>query len=201
MARGIHWGWLICLTCVGCATAPPLDNPGLLAAGSATIENPVLVSPGIPTTSAYNEVFEKAIEVLSDYFDLLPPNEVAGQIVTRPRIAPGYEQFWKPGNPDPRSRLLATLQTIRQTAIMEIRAGERGGFLVYVVVYRELEDLAKPAQARIGSPVFEEAATVARPFDIVNPDPPSDAGGETWFKVGRDYALEQVILARMRTGH
>ena len=79
------------------------------------------------------------------------------QIITKPRIAPGYEQFWKPGNPDPRGRLLATFQTIRQTAVAEIRAGERGGYLVYVVVEKELEDLAKPTQARIGGAVFQAA--------------------------------------------
>ena len=53
---------------VGCATAPPLDNPVLVRNGE--IENPVLVSPGQPTAASYREVFEKVVEVLDDYFDL-----------------------------------------------------------------------------------------------------------------------------------
>jgi len=170
-------------------------------AGSQTsgIENPVLVSPGVPTQEAYQEVFEKVKDIVGDYFDLDRPNPTAGTIATRPRIAPGYEQFWKPGNPDPRGRLLATFQTIRQSASVTITSGERGGFLVTVVVDRELEDLARPSQARIGNAVFQENPTVARPFDVVNQDLSTEAS-QSWFKVGRDYALEQLILSRIRKG-
>jgi hypothetical protein len=186
-------GWAACLLAAGCAVAPPLDNPVLVR--TEPVENPVLVSPGVPTPSAYREVFEKTIDVLSEYFELLPPNPYDGRIVTKPRIAPGYEQFWKPGNPDPRGRLLATFQTIRQTAIAEIRAGERGGYLVYVVVEKELEDLSKPTQARSGAAVFQEAPSVDRQIEVVGPDTTPD---QAWFRVGRDYALEQEILRRIR---
>lgn len=200
MGRVIRVGWLVCLLGGGCATSPPIDNPSITGIGSGAIENPVLVSPGVPTAASYNEVFEKAVDILSEYFELANhPDPYAGQIVTKPRIAPGYEQFWKPGNPDPRGRLLATFQTIRQSAIIDIKPGERGGFLVTVIVDRELEDLARPSQARIGNAVFQENPTVARPFDVVNQDVSTDAS-QTWFKVGRDYALEQEILRRIRNG-
>ena len=199
MGRVIHVAWVACLLGGGCATAPPLDNPILAGTSKGPIENPVLVSPGTPTEAAYQEVFEKAVDILGDYFQLLPPNPTAGQIVAYPRIAPGYEQFWKPGNPDPRARLLATLQTIRQSASIEIRAGEHGGFVVYVVVDRELEDLPRPTQAAIGVPVFQEAATVSRDHQIVNQEIATDPSG-SWFKVGRDYAMEQLILSRIRNG-
>ncbi|MCS7020695.1 MAG: hypothetical protein NZU63_02570 [Gemmataceae bacterium] len=185
----------------GCATAPPLDNPLPLAmpvvAECAAVENPVLVSPGMPTPEAYREVFERVVDILSDYFELLPPNPYDGRVVTRPRIAPGYEQFWKPGNPDPRSRLLATFQTVRQRAVAEIRAGERGGYWVLVVVERELEDLPRPTQARIGNPIFQEGPTVERRLEVVSPDHAPEQG---WFAIGRDYALEQQILRRIRQG-
>ena len=140
-------------------------------------------------------MFEKAIDVLDDYFELYPPNPYDGRIVTKPRIAPGYEQFWVPGNPDARGRLLATFQTIRQTATVRIWAGERGGYLVYVVVEKELEDLPRPTQVRIGNAVFQESPTVDRQFEVVGPDSTPDL---TWFRVGRDYALEQQILRRIR---
>src|SRR5581483_459436 len=150
---GRRWGLAWALLAAGCATAPPLDNPVPVSARTPTgpVENPVLVSPGLPTPEAYKEVFEKTASILGEYFDLYPPNPYDGRILTKPRIAPGYEQFWVPGNPDPRGRLLATLQTIRQTARVEIRAGERGGYLVYVEVVKELEDLARPTQVRIGN--------------------------------------------------
>ena len=123
MGMGKRAGLTACLFAIGCAATPPLDNPVLVRPAPEAIENPVLVSPGVPTADAYREVFEKTVDILDDYFDLLPPDPYDGRIVTKPRIAPGYEQFWKPGNPDPRGRLLATFQTIRQTASAEIRAG------------------------------------------------------------------------------
>lgn len=178
----------------GCLSAPPVGNPALVRGGDA-IENPVLVSPGQPTAASYKEVFEKAVDVLNDYFDLQTPNPYDGRIVTKPRVAPGYEQFWKRGNPDPRQRLLATFQSVRQTATVEIRSGERGGYLVYVVVEKELEDLPRPTQATVGNAVFQEAATVERQVEVVSPELGAD---RMWFKVGRDYAFEQEILRRIR---
>ena len=178
----------------GCLSAPPIDNPALVRGGTDGVENPVLVSPGQPTAASYREVFEKVIDVLDDYFVLQTPNPYDGRIVTQPRVAPGYEQFWKPGNPDPRSRLFSTLQSVRQTATVEIRAGERGGYLVYVVVERELEDVARPSRATSNA-VFQEAPTVERRVEVVSPE---TAISGTWFKVGRDYAFEQQILRRIR---
>lgn len=194
MGNRLRAEWVACLLAGGCATAPPLDNPVAVRAPAGGVENPVLVSPGQPTPEAYDEVFNKVVDVLDDYFDLLPPNPYDGRIVSRPRIAPGYEQLWRRGNPDLRNRLLATFQTIRQTAVAEIRAGERGGYLVYVVVERELEDLPWPVLARSGA-VFQEAPTVDRRVEVVGPDSPTEPG---WYRVGRDYPLEQLILRRIR---
>ncbi len=180
---------------IGCVTAPPLDNPAPVRARGEEIENPVLVSPGQPTAAAYQEVFEKTIDVLDDYFELLPPDPYDGRVRSKPRVAPGFEQFWKAGNPEPRGRLLATFQSIRQTATARVWAGERGGYLVEVVIDRELEDLPRPIQARNGSAVFQEAPSVDRQLEVVGSDVTTD---QAWFKIGRDYALEQQILRRIR---
>jgi hypothetical protein len=189
-------GWaLLVAPATGCLSAPPTDNPLLVRPSTDCIENPVLVSPGQPTASSYREVFERAVDVLDDYFDLQTPNPYDGRIVTKPRVAPGYEQFWKPGNPDARQRLLATFQSVRQIATVEIRSGERGGYLVYVVVEKELEDVERPSQATQGSAVFQEIATVERQVEVVTPEAGAD---RAWFKVGRDYAFEQEILRRIR---
>ena len=179
----------------GCLSAPPVDNPVLVRGGAECIENPVLVSPGQPTAASYREVFEKSLDVLDDYFEILTANPYDGRIVTFPRVAPGYEQPWKRGNPDKRQRLLATLQSVRQTATLEIRSGERGGYLVYVVVERELEDVPRPSRATVGNAVFQETQTVDRQAEVVSPE---TTGDRVWFRVGRDYALEQEILRRIR---
>lgn len=195
MRKWLRSGWLACTLLTGCATAPPLDNPAPVRGPRADVENPVLVSPGQPTATAYHEVFEKTVDILDEYFELLPPNPYDGRIVAKPRIAPGYEQFWKRGNPEARGRLLATFQTIRQTAVAEIRAGERGGYLVYVVVYKELEDLARPTSVRTGSAAFADTPSVDRQLDVVTPEAQTEQG---WYRIGRDYALEQQILRRIR---
>lgn len=197
MRRSCGWligSWLIGAA-TGCLSTPPMDNPLFVRGTSECIENPVLVSPGQPTGQSYREVFERCVDILDDYFELETPNPYEGRITTKPRIAPGYEQFWKPGNPDPRQRLLATFQSVRQIATIEIRTGERGGYLVYVVVERELEDVPRPSQTTLGDAVFQELPTVAREVEVV----PSGATGDmTWFKIGRDFAFEQEILRRIR---
>jgi hypothetical protein len=188
-------GCVACLLAVGCATAPPLDNPVSVRFTAGEVENPVLVSPGQPTAASYHEVFETVVDVMNDYFELLPPNPYDGRVIGLPRVAPGYEQFWKAGNPDPRNRLMATFQSMRQSGVARIWAGDRGGYMVEVVVDRELEDLARPVQARIGGAAFAESPTVDRHVEVVGPDVNLD---QAWFKVGRDYALEQQILRRIR---
>lgn len=197
MARAVWLGAAVAVGMAGCASAPPLDNPVLVRPAAEEVENPVLVSPGAPTPGSYREVFEKCIDILDDDFQLRSQNMPDGRIVTFPRIAPGYEQFWKGGNPDPRERLLATLQTVRQTALVEIRVGERGGYLVSVIVERELEDLPRPSRQRSGGAVFQEAPTVDRQLDVVGEAPVAPANSQ-WFRIGRDYAAEQRILRRIR---
>jgi hypothetical protein len=194
MVRVIRLGWALSLGAAGCASAPPLDNPVPIRAAEP-IENPILVAPGTPTAGSYQEVFERCLDVLDDYFEILVANPYDGRIVTRPRIAPGYEQVWKGGNPDPRERLLATFQTIRQTAVVEIRTGERGGYLVCATVIKELEDLPRPTAPTAGTAIFQEAPTVDRQLDVVGPAAPE---GRAWFRVGQDYAFEQLILRRIR---
>jgi hypothetical protein len=198
MGRGSWLGWTVLLAVSGCATAPPLDNPVLVRPPSETIENPVLVSPGVPTAASYREVFEICLNVLDDYFEIFSANPYSGVIVTKPRIAPGYEQFWKGGNPSTRDRLLATFQTVRQIAFVTIRTGERGGYLVEVVVDKELEDMPRPVRSTVGDAVFTESPTVDRAVEVVGPA--LTPASRTWFKIGRDYALEQQLLDRIRCG-
>lgn len=185
----------LALAQTGCLTKPPLDNPVLVRGGAECIENPILVSPGQPTPASYREVFEKALDVVDDYFEIASANPYEGRITTQPRVAPGYEQFWKRGNPDPRQRLFATLQSVRQVATVEIRSGERGGYLVYVVVERELEDLPRPIRATVGNAVFQEIQSVERQTEVVTAE---STDNRSWFKVGRDFAFEQEILRRIR---
>lgn len=196
MLRLVRIGGVVALA--GCASVAPLDNPVLVrpaAADPLAVENPVLVNPGPPDPAGYTEVFERTIEVLNDYFELKPSARYAGYIESEPKIAKGYDQFYQPGSPDPRERVLAGLQTIRHTATARVTAGERGGYRVQVEVLKELEDLARPTQARRGGAVFRELDTLDRVNEVVGP---RSSASTTWIPVGRDYAFEQLILRKIQ---
>ncbi len=186
-----RWLAILAVGGAGCASVPPVENPALVIPGGP-VENPADVT-GLPTPDGYARVYEKALDALDDYFDLKPGSRLGGQIETLPRSAPGYEQPWKPGSPDSRERMLATLQTIRHRAVVTIWAGERGGYRVGVEVYKELEDLARPTAIQAGNAVFREAATVDRRAEVVG----AVAADRTWIPQGRDPAFEDVILRKI----
>lgn len=193
MRRLVQAGWLGVIGFIGCASIPPVENPALVLPVEAEAGNPLGVT-GLPTPEGYREVYDRVLNALDDYFEVVPGSRYSGQIETIPKIAAGYEQFWRPGSPDPRERLLATYQTIRHYAIVQIWAGERGGYRVYVEVYKELESLDRPVDARAGSAIFREAPTVDRRVEVVT----IQAKSAGWIPLGRDPAYEQEILRKIQ---
>jgi hypothetical protein len=157
-------------------------------------ENPILISPGQPSPTAYAQVFEKVLGVFSDYFEIAYSNRYDGRILSAPKIAPGYERFWARGSPDCYERLQDTLQTMRYRGQVQIRAAEQGGYLVQVIVYREMKDEQRPLGAPSGS-LFRDSATVDRQFEVVDPSIPGDG---IWIPMGRSHALEDAILQEIR---
>ncbi len=195
MRRLFVAAWAATLTALtGCASMPLAENPLFLvpAAEEAPVENPVFVPLGPPS---YGVVFEKVLTVLGEYFDIGRTDRYDGRIETLPRIAPGYEQPWKPGSPDWYERLRASLQTIRNRAIVLIQPANDGGFFIKVTVYRELEDLPRPTNVTSGSAAFRTTTTVERQFEII--DPTVIEGG--WIPIGEDHAFEQKILQKLKS--
>ncbi len=185
----------------GCASVPPLDNPITIRPGD--IENPILIAPGQPgpeeAARLYSEVYGRVLDALDDYFPIKAASRHPGIIETEPQVAAGFEQLWKPGTPDNRQRLLATFQSIRHYAVARIEPGDRGGFRVYVEVYKELENLSRPTLAASTSPIFRDSPTVDRSAQvIVGPR----SVQTQWIPAGpaphRDYAFEQAILRKIR---
>jgi hypothetical protein len=176
----------------GCATGPLLDNPiQVRPALTDAVENPIYVPLGPP---AYGKVFEQALDILDDYFEIAYANRYDGRIETFRNIAPGLEQFWKPGSPDFDQRLLATYQTIRHRAVVLIQAADDGGFFINVTVYKELEDLPRPSRMTAGAASFRSDNTVQRQFEVIDPT----IYEASWIPIGRDLKLEQVILHRLK---
>jgi hypothetical protein len=182
----------------GCAMVPPMENPANVRV--AECENPCLLSPGEPTADGYAKLYETVIDVLDDDFEIKPTSRYSGQIETYPKIAPGYEQPWRGGSPDVRERLIATTQTMRNRAAVAIQAGDRGGYRVFVEVFKEREDLPVPlgvpnAAITSGAAVFQDATSVDRKAEVIA----TTAGADRqWIPCGRDFAYEQKILKTIR---
>jgi hypothetical protein len=194
-ALRIAWAGLMAALCTGCyslGVGPLVENPVYVRPDpTTTVENPVYVPQG---PWAYNVVFEKIIDILDDYFEIASTNRYAGEIQTFPRVAPGFEQFWRPGNPDCYDRLLATFQTIRNRGFVRIEPAKDGGYFIDVVVYKELEDMPRPIRQTAGSASFRDMPTVERQFEVIDPTV-FDTG---WIPLGRNSPLEQLILQRIK---
>jgi hypothetical protein len=184
----------------GCAGRPLMDNPVFVRADlpPGPCPNPIMLAGG---PSQYGAVFETVLNVVDDYFEIMEANRYSGVIRSHPKIAPGLDQIWKPGSPDGAERMLATLQTIRYRAEVTIQpvAGDAAqpagptGYLIQVVIYKELEDLPRPIKATAGAAAFRSDNTVDRQFEVVDP-----AVIETsWIPKGREIYLEQEILKRI----
>ncbi|MFO0809472.1 MAG: hypothetical protein U0746_12675 [Gemmataceae bacterium] len=176
----------------GCAGRPLVDNPAFIKHDpSIQVANPVFLTLGPPD---YAVVFERTLDVLDDYFEIERADRYAGLIVTRPKIAPGLEQPWKPGSPDTAERFLATLQTIRYRCEVTIRP-DQGGYFVKVIVFKELEDLPRPLRQLAGDAAFRSDPSRDRQFDVVTPD----VVDTRWIPLGQEPTLEQAILQRITT--
>jgi hypothetical protein len=189
------WAGVFGLWAGGCVSSRPLlENPVLLhQAPPSCADNPVYVE--LPRDKCgYAKVFEKTLDVLGEYFVVATANRYEGRIVTHPRIAPGFEQFFKAGSPSCDERLLATLQTIRHHAIVKIAAAEDGGFWVDLKVYKELEDLATPIRSTAGAAIFRSEPTIERQYEVVEPV----FTAPNWIPLGRDESLEQAILQKLK---
>lgn len=184
------WGVGVALLCSGCMSGPMVDNPARVGTAAEACPNPVYLPHG---PGAYGDVFERVLDVVSNYFEIAYSNRYDGRIETFPRIAPGLEQPWKPGSPDFAQRMLATLQTIRHRALVVITPADDGGFFVDVKVFKELEDLASPAYATAGAAAFRSDNTVERQFEVID----NNVVDSHWAPLGRDLKLEQVILKRL----
>jgi hypothetical protein len=186
------------LALAGCVSGPMADNPLLVQPGVVVGENPIVVAPGQHSPAAFANVFENVLDVMDDYFEIAYANRHDGRIVGVPRIAPGYEQPWKPGSPDHYERMLATGQTMRHRCFARIRPAEVGGYYVDVMVLKELLDDDRPTIPMTSSTAFRDAGTVDRTFEVVDPTLPSILG-ERWIPKGRDCALEQAILHQIQS--
>jgi hypothetical protein len=177
----------------GCASGPVPGNPLLVNPGLnvAAVENPLFVPQG---PAGYNIVFDRTYDVLSEYFQVKRSNRFDGLIETWPLMTAGYLDFPRLGLYDSNELLEATFQTQRRYAVARITPADSGGYLIDLHVYKELEDLAKPAHGGGGAATIRLEAPIERMYEVVDPLILSKG----WIPIGRDCALERVVLEKLR---
>jgi hypothetical protein len=183
----------LALLAAGCAIGPLAGNPmpvhPALAAGDA--ENPLFVPQG---PQGYALVFDQTYEAVGEFFDIRYSNRLGGEILTWPLITAGYAELPRLGPYDHYENLESTFQTIRRFAHVTIDPVDNGGYEIDVKVFKELEDLPRPSHSSAGASIFRTELPIERQQEVIDPALLSNG----WIKLGRDHALEQAILARLR---
>lgn len=176
--------WLFALLALGqggCAS---------LGLGREAVPNPLIVP-----TKDFEPVWKATVQAVDDYFDIASENRLSRTIRTEPKMGATLLEPWYGDSADFSQRLEATLQSIRRYAIVHVEPAPSGaGLAVRVEVFKELEDLAKPDRQTAGRATFTSQFPVNRVREIVGPIP-LPVG---WIDKGRDAALEQVILGKIR---
>jgi hypothetical protein len=171
--------------------------------GARPIENPLFIPP-VDRELLWNQT----IDAVDDYFRIEREDRVRmiggilteGRIDTFPTIGSTLFEPWRRDSTPGYEKLHATFQSIRRRGTVRVIPAE-GGYLLDVVVQKELEDLDKPEHATAGGATLRHDGTLVR--QETAPGRFSVTLG--WIPIGRDVTLEQRILAdisaRLDVGH
>lgn len=157
--------------------------------------------------------WEQIAAVVEEYFKIQHEERVRlvggilteGRIDTVPLAASTLLELWRHDSVTFHDRLLATLQSMRRRAFIRV-IPVQSGFLVDLQIEKDLEDLPRPSMDRSGRSTFDQIQGVDRTTNPipslasppgVPPIPPIPTAG--WINVGRDVALEQVMLSKIQT--
>ena len=179
----------------GCAGLPGWREP----AGPPVpiyVDNPMLVPVCDP-----DALWETLASVIGDYFQIqrevpvrcLGNTITEGRLDTFPEVASTLLEPWRHDSADAYEKLEATLQSIRRTAHVHVKPVQQG-FSIDVAIFKELEDVTRPAHASAGAATFRYDDSLTR---VVTPVGEQDIN-RGWIRMGRDRALEQRILMQLR---
>lgn len=187
----------------GCqAWQPARYNPPEFGIGPPP---PPQTNPLLVTSMDSEFVWDQVVDVVDDYFRIMHEERARlagdeGMLETYPRSGSTIFEPWNSDSVTPYERWEATLQSIRRRAIVRV-IPTQGGYLIDVEVYKELENVPRPESGAIS---LANAQTLRNDDALVRLTNP--VGGQEpsagWLGLGRDVALEQVILGgiQARTG-
>jgi hypothetical protein len=162
----------------------------------------VVTGPGNPiAVPVADEEFawDQIADVVSDYFTIAREQRarrtstvpMEGCIETAPQTGATWLEPHRRDSVGRFNRWESTFQTIRRRAVVRI-IPDAAGYLVEVVVEKELENLPKPEHATAGAATFRNDGSLpSRRLEQVRRTRTSPR----WISQGRDTALEQRMLA------
>lgn len=169
---------------------PPGAVPGPAAGPPNTISVPV-----VDDELAWDQI----TDVVSDYFRIAREQRARrgaeggceGRIDTIPRDGATWLEPWRQDSVGTFNRWESTFQSIRRRATVRVIPNPNG-YLLEVVVEKELEDLPRPEKATAGAAAFSTDITLpSNRLEEVSRMQQSPR----WISLGRDPALEQRMLA------
>lgn len=161
------------------------------------ISNPLFI-PGGEREFVWNQI----IDEIDNYFTIQREARIQvvggvlteGTIETRFKTGSTYLEPWRIDSSPGYEKLHATLQSIRRSARARLIPVENG-YMLNVIVHKELEDVDKPVQASAGAMIQRHDSSLVR--EQVPPGTFSITPG--WISQGRDVTLEQQILANLKS--
>ena len=161
--------------------------------------SPGFANPIMVPASDDQMAWEQITDVVSDYFPIAREQQVrrSGEAWSEGRIETAYEggaTWLEPFRKDSVGRFNrweSTFQTIRRSAVVRV-IPDANGYLVEVVVQKEIEDLPHPERATAGAATFlnDESLPTKRAGDVSR-----TLSSPRWLPLGRDPALEARLLA------
>ena len=164
--------------------------PGRFSGSPHPVANPL----GVRAVSD-DGIWERTVDVLHDYkFQIAREDRLARVIETDYKVGSGCLEPWHHDSVGPANRLESTLQSVRRRVrITLMPVDATGNYTVTVEAFKETEDLPGLAANSPGAATFQESTPLQRDLNpVVGQSRPSG-----WIPVGRDFDLEQAILASL----
>lgn len=170
---------------------------GLVAAlsGCASLNAPPASNPVFVPATHYETAWERTVDAIHDFkFPLARESKLDGVIETQYVVGSSVLEPWNRDSVGFDNRMESTFQSIRRRALVRITPTQ-GGYLVAVEAYKEQEDVYGPVANSAGGASFQINQPLQRDLNLaVGQSAPSG-----WIALGRDPALEQAMLARIRS--
>lgn len=185
----------------GCAGVPS-EQPPQFTVGTYNdaAPNPLFVQTADP-----DYLWNAVVDVVDNYFEIKFETPIRvferetengerfmsraeGRIDTKPTIASGVLEPWRKDSVTCEDRWLATFQTIRRSAVVRV-VPDAGGYLIYLSVYNEIEDMKTAMGATIGfnQLYVDDFSHLTQPIG-------ERVASKGWIPMGRDANLEKRML-------